>query len=199
MPFEDPPLLEPHEVTDPRAMRAVAHPVRLALLEALTGGGPLTATEAAARLGESPATCSFHLRQLAKYGFVEEAGGGRGRQRPWRATRVGMHFTDVTDDPETRIAATVLSQVLVDRYMARREAWQRVRHAYPREWQETTGQSEYLLYVTPDELRAIDAELDAVLRRYAVRIADREQRPAGSLPIEVLLFAFPIVESEAHA
>ena len=91
----------PRELTDPRAMRAMAHPVRLALMEALNDAGTLTATEAAERVGESPSNCSFHLRQLAKYGFVEEAEGGTGRQRPWRAVHAGMRFTDVQEDPDT--------------------------------------------------------------------------------------------------
>ena len=72
------------EVSDARTFRALGHPVRLALLETLVIEGPLTATEAAEQIGESPTTCSFHLRQLARYGFVEEAGGGKGRARPWR-------------------------------------------------------------------------------------------------------------------
>ena len=93
MPFE-----EPRELTDPRAMRAMAHPVRLSLLEALNHHGQLTATEAAEHVGESPSNCSFHLRQLAKYGFVEEAEGGTGRQRPWRVVHVGMRMTDVHED-----------------------------------------------------------------------------------------------------
>src|SRR4051795_2876431 len=66
------------ELTDPRAMRAYAHPIRLRLLGLLRRHGPLTATQAAARLGESSGTTSFHLRQLAKYGFCEPAGGGQG-------------------------------------------------------------------------------------------------------------------------
>jgi DNA-binding IclR family transcriptional regulator len=45
---------------------------------------PATATQLAERVGESPANCSWHLRQLARYGFVEEAGGGTGREGPWR-------------------------------------------------------------------------------------------------------------------
>src|SRR4051794_27237968 len=74
------------QLTDPRALRALAHPTRLQLVGLLRQEGPLTATQAGERLGESPASCSFHLRQLAKWGLVEEAGGGRGRERPWRAT-----------------------------------------------------------------------------------------------------------------
>src|ERR671933_1008905 len=79
-------------LTDPRAMRAYAHPVRLELIRLVRGRGPITATQAAAALGESSGTCSFHLRQLARYGLVEEAGGGRGREKPWRATAT---FTDI--------------------------------------------------------------------------------------------------------
>src|ERR1700759_1936795 len=97
------PSAESHmrEVTDARTMRALAHPVRLALLEALTLAGPLTATQAGERINESATTCSFHLRQLAKYGFVEEAGGGKGRARPWQMSARGMHFSSEHDDPET--------------------------------------------------------------------------------------------------
>src|SRR6202034_4268220 len=73
-------------LTDPRALRAYAHPVRMKLVGLLRTEGPLTATRAAELLGESSGTCSFHLRQLAKYGLVEEDGGGTGREKPWRAT-----------------------------------------------------------------------------------------------------------------
>src|SRR3954447_19845445 len=95
----------PRELTDPKAMRAMAHPVRLALMEALNDAGTLTATEAAERVGESPSNCSFHLRQLAKYGFVGGAEGGKGRRRPWRNVQTGMRFTGVHEDAETARAA----------------------------------------------------------------------------------------------
>ena len=84
------PNLEPRKLTDPRAMRAVAHPVRIALLEVLGTEGPLTATQAGELIGESPTTCSFHLRQLAKYGFIEEVAGVAGRKRPWRLVHTGL-------------------------------------------------------------------------------------------------------------
>src|SRR5579875_2072487 len=67
---------EMRTITDARTMRALAHPVRIAIIEVLGLGGPMTATEVGEEIDESPTTCSFHLRQLAKYGFVEEAGGG---------------------------------------------------------------------------------------------------------------------------
>ena len=78
----------PRQLTDPKAMRAMAHPVRLALMEEINDAGTLTATEAAERVGESPSNCSFHLRQLAKYGFVEEARAAPGASgRGARSTR----------------------------------------------------------------------------------------------------------------
>src|SRR3954447_16418483 len=101
----------PRDLTDARAMRALTHPVRLALVEAMAHAGrPVTATEAGRMIGESATTCSFHLRQLAKYGFVEEAGGGRGRRRPWRLTSTGVRFSDVQDDPEAAVAAATLGR-----------------------------------------------------------------------------------------
>src|SRR5580698_10256418 len=69
------------QLTDSRTLRALTHRVRIALIEALLLGGAMTATEVGEQIGESSTTCSFHLRQLAKYGFVEEAGGGKGRSR----------------------------------------------------------------------------------------------------------------------
>jgi predicted ArsR family transcriptional regulator len=165
-----------HELTGPQTMRAVAHRVRVALLEALTKHRSLTATQAADLVHESPSTCSFHLRQLAKYGFVEEVGGGAGRQRPWRLTRMGT-----------------LVPALLGRYVTRQQAWLQSRAGLPDEWQEVTGHSEFLLYITPEELRMLDAEVTALLRRYASRIANPSLRPPGSRPIEVLFFAFPFV------
>jgi Helix-turn-helix domain len=183
---------EVRELTDARAMRAITHPVRLALIEALTLQGPLTATGAGEVIGESPTTCSFHFRQLAKYGFVEQAGTGPGRMRSWRLTRVGMHFTDVHEDAETQIAARALSRTLRARSLARLEEYYELRASYPVAWQEVTGSSEFLLHVTPCELRALDEEITEILHRYRDRIARPELRPPDSLPVEVLLFGYPV-------
>src|SRR5215472_4220467 len=84
------------EVTDPRAMRALAHPVRLDILSALAKG-PKTATECAEAVGESPQSCSYHLRTLAKYGFVERAEATNGKERPWRKVKSGLNWSTDTD------------------------------------------------------------------------------------------------------
>ena len=103
------------ELTDPRALRALAHPVRLTLVSLLRREGPLTATQAGERIGESATTCSFHLRQLARYGLVEEAGGGRGRERPWRATATATSWPSVAETPEQAAASELLSSVVAGR------------------------------------------------------------------------------------
>ena len=101
-----------------RALRAYAHPVRMKLILALRTRGPLTATQAGRLLGESSGTCSFHLRQLAKYGLVEETGEGVGREKPWRATATSTAWDDVPADPETAAAAGLLVEVLAESYFA---------------------------------------------------------------------------------
>jgi predicted ArsR family transcriptional regulator len=180
------------ELSDPQTMRALTHPVRLALLEALELEGQLTATQASKLIGEPPNTCSFHFRQLAKYGFVEEAGPAPGRSRPWRLTTHRMHFTDQHQDPDTAIAARELDRMLRERYFSRLTAFYATRSAYPLAWQETTGGSQVLLHVTPDELRAVDERIMAILEAYQDRNTDPARRPADSEPVEVLLFAYPV-------
>jgi hypothetical protein len=180
------------ELSDPQAIRAMTHPVRLALLEALELHGPLTATQAGELIGEPPNTCSFHFRQLAKYGFVEEAGPAPGRSRPWRLTTVQMHVTDQHDSPEAAIAARELSRMLRERYFSRMTQFHAHRSQYPRAWQEVTGESQALVHVTPDELRELGEQIVTLLNRYIGRNVDPAKRPAGSLPVEVLWFGYPI-------
>lgn len=180
------------ELSDPQTLRALTHPIRLALLEALELRGPLTATEAGELIGEPPNACSFHFRQLAKYGFVEEAVPAGGRSRPWRLVSHRMHFSDMHDDPEAVIAARGLDRMLRERYFARLAAFYERRSAYPAAWQEVTGGSQALLHLSAQELRAIDEEIMAILDRFRDRNADPALRPPDSLPIEVLLFGYPV-------
>jgi len=162
------------------------------VLEALELEGQLTATQAGELIGEPPNTCSFHFRQLARYGFVEEAGPAPGRSRPWRLTASRMHFSDLHEDQDTAIAARELDRMLRERYFGRLTTFTATRSGYPLAWQETTGGSQALLHVTPGELRAIDEQIMAILERYLDRNTDPARRPPDSLPVEVLLFAYPV-------
>jgi len=105
------------QLRDPAALRALAHPVRLKILEALTVHGAATATELADRVDESPANCSWHLRQLSRYGFIEETGEGAGRQRPWRIVPGGNTWADPDepDDRELARAGDATTEVMLDR------------------------------------------------------------------------------------
>ena len=180
-------------ITDVRTMRALAHPVRIALIETLILGGAMTATEAGERIGETPTTCSFHLRQLAKYGFVEEAGGGKGRARPWRVTSVGYSMNSVHDDPEAEIASNAVLRLWRERTLGRYQTWLETKATYPRRWREAASDNEYLLYLTVDELDRLNQELtDLLLPRYRERITDPSLRPPEAVPVELLTFSYPI-------
>ncbi len=180
------------QVTGAQEIRALTHPVRLALLEVLSLDGPLTATEAGDRLGETATTCSFHLRQLAKYGFVEEAGGGTGRRRPWKLVSRGMSFSGV-GDVEQSIAADELSQLLMQRWLDRFEQWRRVQHLEP-DWARATGANERLVYLTLDEMVAVSTEISDIFDRFRKREEDPSERPAGARAIEAVMFTHPIVD-----
>ncbi|MFI9599291.1 ArsR/SmtB family transcription factor [Streptomyces sp. NPDC052043] len=177
------------KLTDPKAMRAVAHPTRLALLEALNRREPLTATEAAEMVGESPTNCAFHLRTLAKYGFVEEAGGGTGRSRPWRRAHIGFTIDDVT--PEGAIAAAALSAMVWDSWLDRIRKIGAMRHAFPEHWTKITNAAETVFYLTPEEAESLKEELTALTFRYRERLDCPSLRPEGAVAMELIQFTFP--------
>jgi DNA-binding transcriptional ArsR family regulator len=181
------------QINDAQTMRALAHPVRIGLMEALSLQGPMTATEVGDLIGESATTCSFHLRQLAKYGFVEEAGGGKGRSRPWKMSLIGMQMSAVQDDPETALAAGALSSMIRDRQLKRHQEWRETRTGYPQEWQSAANDSEFVTYMTAAELRELNDEIsDLLLSRFQERLTDSTKRPAGALPVEILYMSYPI-------
>jgi predicted transcriptional regulator len=187
----------PHlEVRDPKMMRALAHPLRMALIEAIgqAEARTLTATEASELLGESPANCAFHLRTLAKYGFVEEAGGGRGRERPWRLKFRGMEIVPPWQDAETRLAAHAVASIWIDRWLARaRDRLMRV-IGYPLAWQEGTLASQMDLYLTAQEAKDLGAAVHDLVEPYQSRRDDPALRPRGSVHYEVMLFGYPLEE-----
>jgi predicted ArsR family transcriptional regulator len=188
----DRPSLETRRITDPHELRALTHPVRLALLEVLAVEGALTATQAGELIGESPTTCSFHFRQLAKYGFVEEAGGGAGRNRPWRRVHLGMSFPESGQDPETTMAAEALSGLFFNRVLGRFEHWRRVRHLYPEQWQEVAEATESAMYVTAEELRDLGEQVRSLFARFEERLVDPSLRPEGSRLVEIFAAGYPV-------
>jgi DNA-binding transcriptional ArsR family regulator len=184
------------KLTDPRALRALAHPVRLELVGMLRHEGPLTATEAASRIGESPAACSFHLRQLAKYGFVEEAGGGKGRRRPWQATAMFTSWPGVTDEPELAAATELLTSVIAERYLEHLAAWLTAKPGEPREWHAAEIFGDAGIYLTAAELSSLGGAVQELVGPYLERTTKRELRPDGARLVTFISMAFPVVEED---
>jgi DNA-binding transcriptional ArsR family regulator len=185
---------ETRKITDAQTLRALAHPVRIAIFEQLAFGGAMTATEIGEQIGESPTTCSFHLRQLAKYGFVEEAGGGTGRSRPWRLTSVGMSFSP-SGDMEAEIASDAVVRMFRERQFERYQAWRSTKASYPLEWRKAATDSQYLFYLTAPELQQLSSEVHELLERWVRlegRFLDPSKRPAGSVPVEAMILAHPV-------
>ena len=180
------------KLTDPRALRAYAHPTRMGLMGLLRRSGPLTATQAGERIGESAASCSFHLRQLAKYGLVEEAGGGRGRERPWRATAIATEWPARGGGAEVEEAGAMLSQVVVERYFEQAIEWLARRREEPDDWSEAAALSDHIVYLTAAELREVEAKMRALLDPLLERSTDPAKRPAGARPVTYIQLGFPL-------
>jgi hypothetical protein len=180
-------------LTDPLAMRALAHPVRVALVELLSVVDTLTATQASELLGESPANCAFHLRTLAKYGFVEEAGGGRGRERPWKSAERHITISTQQDDPRAATAAGALSQAWLDLWIERARRVFGSSDSLPG-WERATGWSRNAVFLTPQETRDLAGQMRRLLEKYEARKSNPALRPPGALPVEWSIFNAPVTE-----
>ena len=179
-------------LADPKAMRAMAHPVRMALMELLAVTPTLTATQASEALGESPANCAFHLRTLAKYGFVQEAGGGKGRERPWTRVHRSINLsTEGQADYQAELAAHALSEAYGERMI------ERIRYAYgntswPPGWGDAVISSDSVRFLTAEEAIGVSKEIRAIIDRYEGRRTDPDSRPAGALPVQIAHYIFPM-------
>lgn len=183
------------ELSDARQMRAVAHPTRLALIGLLRREGPMTATQAGARLDESSGSMSFHLRQLAKYGLVEETGEGTGRQKPWRATAQFTSWSATPHDPELAEATSQFSRVIAAHYAALTQGWIDRQPYESDAWKEASQFGDTFLWLTPEELTRLGEQLSALLEPYDSRMSEAADRPEGSRLVSWLHLTFPLVES----
>jgi DNA-binding transcriptional ArsR family regulator len=187
---------EPRQITDAQTMRALAHPIRLELLDLIQRDGEVTATRAAEVLGESPGNMSWHLQTLAKYGFVEEAGNGKGRSRPWRIAEHSNRFTAEPDDAGASAAGTALAAQVMDRAVEMQRQWFGARTGFPVEWQTAAFTHNSIAYLTAEELQQISEELVEVVVRYNDRL-DRSKRPEGAQPVHLTAFGHPLPPTES--
>jgi len=193
----DPTPLEPAvEVTDVRALRALAHPLRNRLLGRLRLHGPATASQLARAVGESSGSTSYHLRQLAAYGFVEEVEDqGTARERWWRARHrmTSWQAADVVAQEGGAEVEDEMTRLQLDQHARVLTAWRRQKEQLDPAWTAGASLNDYALRLRPEQARALLAQLDAVLNRWM------DENPADAGPeggdlVSVLLDVVPLKE-----
>lgn len=178
-------------LTSPLGLQALAHPLRLRLLDLLASEGAFTANEAGRRLSETPANVSWHLRQLGKYGFVRQA-KGPGRARPWRY--VGQSLTAAVDAEEAAVS-TALTDVVYEREFQLLRSAQRSGEVGDSRRAATAVVRSHV-WLTPAEAQALGEKLEALLDD--ARLRERSQqpalRPSGARLMALMGWVLPIGE-----
>ncbi len=176
---------EPDENADPQRLRALAHPLRWKLIDLLHGERTATATRCAEVLGESVASCSYHLNFLAKYGYVEQAPGGRGRQKPWRLTSVEQDLSYSGGDPAGEVAARTATEVFLDHELDRLKRHLRGAEREPEQWRRATALGGVTVPLTVRELREVSEALREILLRHAGRASGEQPAPPDAREVRV--------------
>jgi hypothetical protein len=123
----------------------------------------------------------------------QEAGGGKGRARPWRMTSIGMRFGDPSADPEAEIAAGVLGRLVRERQLERYWNWRTTRTSYPTRWREASIDNQHVFFVTIEEIEELNREIEQLLLpRFRERLTDPSTRPADAVPVEMLVISYPM-------
>jgi len=178
------------EIKDPQALRALAHPVRLAILERLQRHGPATATQLSPDVGASPSVVSWHLRHLARFGLVTDWDGATSkRERWWQAAARGFRF-EMPDDPEGQSAARQLQGKMFARYADLPQHW--LLNDEPRlanRWRQLAGMANTRIVVTVEELREIEDGIEKLLAPYVRR--KETKAPAGARGVRLLRYSLP--------
>jgi DNA-binding transcriptional ArsR family regulator len=178
------------ELTDPRAMRALAHPVRLAILDHLQRHGPATATQLSPAVGATPSVTSWHLRHLARFGLVRDSDAGEDRrQRWWEAVARGIRF-EVPDDEEGRSAARQLASQMFAQYDHLPRQWMVTDEPrLPDEWRRLGGLANTRVMLTADELARLEDQVEALLAPYVTRAP--ADRPPDARGVRLMRYTLP--------
>ena len=193
---EDVPLEPAVEVTDVRALRALSHPLRNRLLAKLRLNGPATASQLARVVGESSGSTSYHLRQLAAYGFVEEIEDqGNARERWWRARHrlTSWQAADVVAQEGGEEVQNEMTRLQLDGHARVLEAWHEQKEELGPAWTAATSLSDYGLRLRPDQARALADELEAVMTRW-IGEHPSDVPAEGSETVCVLVDVVPLKE-----
>jgi len=178
-------------VDDVSTMRALAHPDRLAILLFLLSARSRTATECAAEIGVSPSACSYHLRELERFGYAERVeSASDGRTRPWRASAAGFSVGNDWSDPSPTARAArhamgradlIVNQRLIDRYLNAVDG-------LDARWQNAADFHTFELVVSPNELAELNEQVARLLRPY--RLSMREDPSDDAAAVHVVYQAF---------
>ncbi|MGV9193572.1 helix-turn-helix domain-containing protein [Microbacterium sp. MC2] len=177
-------------VTDPARLRALAHPLRIRLFDLLNDHDELTASECAQLVGESPASCSFHLRMLEKYGFIERA-AARGREKPWRLSAPSWDMRPEAGQPASLTAVAEIALLGLDLDAARIRAYFERIGAEPDEWVQASTFTRSTFWATAEELAELSRDLQQITDRFAGRHRDPSLRPEGARYSRMTAFAHP--------
>lgn len=183
---------------DARSLRGLAHPLRMRLLAALREDGPATATKLAARLGESSASVSYHLRQLGAHGFIaEDPDRGTARERWWRAEHRGHRFDSLEEflenpDPEVRGAMGVFLNEVASVHARELGGWLAGTGDWPEEWRRSWDMSDFNLRLTPELARELVGRAHELVQSFRDRAAAGEDQ---AVPVRIHLHAFPLPKS----
>ncbi|MGY2130082.1 helix-turn-helix domain-containing protein [Blastococcus sp. SYSU DS0617] len=185
-----PPSDDAIDVHDVRALRALAHPLRMSLLGALRNDGPSTASRLADRLGESSGATSYHLRQLAAFGFVAEVPGeGTARERWWQALHRSTRWN--SDEFVGRPGGRELVDELNDRIVAQQRrllaAYGAQREQLDDDWSSAASLNDWALRLSPARARELIGELNGVVQRWR----DENEEP-DQARVHVLLDLIPL-------
>ncbi|MGW4305596.1 helix-turn-helix domain-containing protein [Streptomyces californicus] len=156
---------------DARTLRAVAHPLRLRLLNALREFGPATASGLGERLGESSGATSYHLRQMAEAGLVEDAPElGKGRERWWRSVHDGSIFESSTfrqhADPAVRGAIDFVLHDTATSHAEELNAWLGTVGDWSDAWQRSWDMSDFKIRLTPELAMELSRKMHELVESY---------------------------------
>lgn len=185
----------PERAMDLSALKALAHPLRVQLVDELSAYGPATASALADRLGESSGATSYHLRQLEKHGFVrEDATRGTGRERWWERVPQSINVELERDaDPAERAASElVLGEWQRSRERRTREFLTHGAEDLGAEWTKASTVTTTNFPLTKEQSSQLVAELSAVLEKYRDRY--RGQRTEGARPFQIQVDVFPLID-----
>ncbi|MGW6198931.1 ArsR/SmtB family transcription factor [Kribbella sp. NPDC055110] len=181
------------EITDPQAMRALAHPVRLAALSYLQKNGPATATQLSEHVGASPSVTSWHLRHLAEFGLVIDVpppSGTDRRQRWWNSAARGFRY-EMPDTPEGAEAGRLLRTEMLNQVLEAAQQWlvETEPNLEP-EWSRLAGSANTLLALTPAEAEALESAIEQLMAPYIQR-RDAGETPDDARPVRYLRISLP--------